>query len=106
MQGAEDGTRSAAERLFARLLRDAGITGWKANQRVAGYEVDVVFHDARIVVEIDGFAFHGDAETFVRDRNKQNTLALAGYVVLRFTWRDLTDCPGRVIAEVKRAISA
>jgi very-short-patch-repair endonuclease len=106
LQAAEDGTRSAAERLFARLLTQAGITGWKANQRLVGYEVDVFFQNTKVIVEVDGFAHHTDPEAFQRDRKKQNALALAGYQVLRFTWLDLTEYPDRVIAEVKRAISA
>lgn len=106
LQAADSGARSEAERLLIRLLRAAGITGWKANQRVAGYEVDVLFRDAKVAVEIDGFAFHSDADAFQRDRKKQNAIALAGYQVLRFTWLDLTDYSDRVIAEVKRAVCA
>ncbi|BBY25994.1 type IV toxin-antitoxin system AbiEi family antitoxin domain-containing protein [Mycolicibacterium sediminis] len=106
LQAADDGARSEAEREMARLLRAAGITGWKPNRRIAGYEVDVVFRDAKVAIEIDGFAFHSDADAFQRDRSKQNAIALAGYQVLRFTWLDLVEYPGRVIAEVKRAIRA
>jgi len=88
------------------LLTSAGITGWKANQRIAGYEVDVLFREAGVAIEIDGFAFHSDAETFQRDRNKQNAIALAGYQILRFTWLDLVEYPQRVITDVNRAIRA
>lgn len=106
LQAADGGARSAAERLFAQLLRQAGITGWKANQRVAGYEVDYVFEASKVAIEIDGLAFHSDPDDFQRDRVKQNALALAGWQVLRFTWLDLTEYPERVIAEVNRATSA
>jgi very-short-patch-repair endonuclease len=106
LQAADDGARSEAERLLIRLLRTAGVTGWRANQRIAGYEVDVLFRDAKVAVEIDGFAFHSDAEAFQRDRKKQNAIALAGYQVLRFTWLDLTEYPDRVIAELTRAVCA
>ena len=102
---ADDGARSEAERLMVRVLRAAKITGWRTNQRVAGYEVDVLFRDARVAIEVDGFAFHTDAETFQRDRTKQNAIALAGYQVLRFTWLDLTEYPQRVVVEVRRVIS-
>lgn len=34
LQAASDGARSEAERLIHRLLRGAGITGWRANHRV------------------------------------------------------------------------
>ena len=91
---------------MVRLLRAARITGWSANQRLAGYEVDVLFRTERVAIEIDGFAFHSDAESFQRDRAKQNAIALIGYQVLRFTWLDLIEYPDRVLDEVKRAIRA
>ncbi|MCV7013114.1 type IV toxin-antitoxin system AbiEi family antitoxin domain-containing protein [Mycolicibacterium madagascariense] len=106
LHAAEGGAKSEAERLFKRLLTKAGITGWTANQRVAGYEVDFVFRAERLAVEIDGFAFHSASDDFQHDRIKQNAIALAGFQVLRFTWLDLTEYPERVLAEVRRAISA
>lgn len=90
--------------MLVRLLRTSGITGWTVNRQIAGYEVDILFRDARVVIEIDGFAFHSDAETFQRDRSRQNAIALAGYQILRFTWLDLVEYPERVIAEIRRAI--
>ena len=106
LQAADDGARSAAERLLIQLLRKAGITGWKANYPVAGYKVDVAFPDCKVAIEVDGLAFHSNAEDFQNDRIRQNAVALAGWQVLRFTWLDLTEYPDRVIAEIKRAICA
>lgn len=106
LQAASNGTRSEAERLFARLLDRAGIRGWKANYPVAGYEVDFAFVDPKVAVEIDGLAFHSDADDFHKDRIRQNAIALAGWQVLRFTWLDLTEYPDRVIATLRQAISA
>jgi very-short-patch-repair endonuclease len=104
LRAVQDGTRSDAERLFVRLLRSHRITGWRTNQRIAGYEVDVVFRAAKLAIEVDGFAFHSDPEAFQHDRKKQNAIALVGYQVLRFTWLDLTEYSERVIAEVRGAI--
>jgi very-short-patch-repair endonuclease len=101
LQAAEEGTRSAAERLFAKLLRQAGITGWKANQKLLGYEVDFLFEDALLVVEVDGWAHHADPETFRRDRVKQNALIRGRYRVLRYTWIDLAEYSDRVVAEIR-----
>jgi very-short-patch-repair endonuclease len=106
LQAADGGAKSEAERLFRRLLTRAGIGGWMANRRVAGYEVDFVFRDAKLAIEIDGFAFHSDSNDFQHDRIKQNAIALAGWQVLRFTWLDLTEYPERVLAEVRRALRA
>lgn len=105
LRAAEDGTRSAAERLLAKLLRGAGITGWKANYRVAGYKVDYAFPDVKLILETDGFAFHSDVDDFNNDRKRQNALILAGYLVLRFTWLDLTEYPERVVAQIQCALS-
>lgn len=104
LQAADGGARSEAERLFKQLLTRADISGWRANQRVAGYEVDFVFRGAKVAIEVDGFAFHSGTDDFHHDRIKQNAIALAGWQVLRFTWLDLVEHPERVIAEVRRAV--
>ncbi|MGE2689750.1 DUF559 domain-containing protein [Mycolicibacterium pulveris] len=106
LQAASDGARSEAERLFGKLLRDAGITGWRTNYPVGGYKVDVAFIDQKVAIEVDGWAFHSDAEVFVNDRTRQNAISLLGWKVLRFTWFDLTMHPQRVIAEIKYALSS
>ncbi|WP_040538852.1 DUF559 domain-containing protein [Mycolicibacterium tusciae] len=104
LQAASDGARSEAERLLVRLLREAGIKGWRANHAVGGYKVDVAFPAHMVAIEVDGWAFHSGAEVFVKDRNRQNAIALLGWKVLRFTWFDLTEYPQRVIAEIKHAL--
>jgi very-short-patch-repair endonuclease len=106
LQAADGGARSEAERRLVSLLRSAGITGWLANHPVAGYSVDVAFQAAWVAIEVDGLAFHTDSEAFHNDRVRQNAIALAGWQVLRFTWLDLFEYPDRVIATIRRAISA
>jgi hypothetical protein len=101
-----DGSRSAAERLMIRLLDRAGIKGWAANgvlrddRGVIGVG-DLVFREARVVIEVDGWAFHISPDRFQRDRERQNRLVAAGWTVLRFTWRDLTERPGYVVATIR-----
>jgi very-short-patch-repair endonuclease len=106
LQAASDGARSEAERLLVKLLRQAGITGWKTNYPVGGYRVDVGFPKQKVAIEVDGWAFHSDHEVFHKDRKRQNAIALLGWQVLRFTWLDLTEYPQRVIAEIRYAISS
>lgn len=103
LTAAADGARSAAERLLIKLLREAGITGWKANYRLGRYVIDVAFPTDKLAIETDGWAFHHDQEVFQKDRVKQNEIALMGWQVLRFTWLDLTEYPQRVIAEIRLA---
>jgi very-short-patch-repair endonuclease len=106
LQAASDGARSAAERLLVKLLREAGITGWRTNHPVGGYKVDVAFPDPKVAIETDGLAFHSDADVFHQDRVRQNNITLLGWQVLRFTWLDLIEYPQRVIAVIRSAISA
>ncbi|OBG12474.1 hypothetical protein A5765_14005 [Mycolicibacterium celeriflavum] len=105
LQATSDGAQSAAERLLIKLLREAGITGWKANYRVGGYKVDVGFPGPKVAIETDGLAFHVGSDEFHQDRVRQNNITLLGWQVLRFTWLDLTVYPERVIAVIRSAIS-
>ena len=81
-----DGAAAESERTLHRLLRRAEVNGWVPNYRlpVAGriYVVDVAFPAARLAVEIDGLAYHSDAERFQGDRHRQNDLVGAGWTVL------------------------
>ncbi|SDV00073.1 Very-short-patch-repair endonuclease [Microlunatus sagamiharensis] len=99
---------SAAERLCHRLLREAGISGWKANLPVrAGgrrYYLDVAFADAMLVVEIDGRLHEDDVDVFENDRWRQNALVLEGWTVLRFTWAMLRDRPDHVVQTIRDAL--
>ncbi len=99
---------SAAERKFHRLLRDAGITGWKANRPVVLDDftcyVDVLFRNLNLAIEIDGRLFHTGADVFETDRSRQNQLVLDGWCVLRFTWTMIEERPETVLAMVREAI--
>lgn len=106
LQAASGGARSEAERLLVKLLREAGITGWRTNYPVGRYKVDVGFPGSKVAIEADGFAFHSDQEDFQQDRERQNNIMLLGWQVLRFTWLDLTEYPQRVIAIIRSATSA
>jgi very-short-patch-repair endonuclease len=71
---------------------------------VSGYEVDFVWPNERLIVEVDGFAFHSTRAAFERDRARDRTLHAAGYVVLRVTWRQLVRGPEMVVAELAAAL--
>jgi very-short-patch-repair endonuclease len=103
------GSRSEGERRLHQVLIDAGIDGWSANVPIQhnGTRVavaDVLFPDARLVIEFDGRAWHSDSGAFQRDRIRQNRLVGAGLTVLRFTWEDVVARPERVVAEVRAAL--
>lgn len=57
------------------------------------------------MVEVDGWAFHGMREAFERDRRRDADLQLAGYRVLRVTWRRLVAQPLAVAALLGAALA-
>ncbi|MBJ8344129.1 DUF559 domain-containing protein [Antrihabitans sp. YC2-6] len=106
LHSAGAGGHSEAERMLHRLLRGAGIIGWRQHVNSCGFEIDVAFGHAKIAIEVDGWAWHRDAERFVRDAERQNILVNAGWVVLQFTWHQLTRTPEKVLATITAALTA
>lgn len=97
-------TRSEAEERFLTTVRDGQLPEPEANQRICGLEVDFLWRDRRLVVEIDGFAFHSSRQAFERDRDRDAILLAAGYRVMRLTWRKLVDQPGATLARLAAAL--
>ncbi|HEY2297271.1 MAG TPA: DUF559 domain-containing protein [Jatrophihabitans sp.] len=105
-----DGAAAQSERLLHAILRRAGLTGWHANLPVFAGEqlvavLDVAFPAAKLAIEVDGWAFHSDADRFQRDRHRQNALHALGWTVLRFTWADLTTRPSYVAATIRAQLA-
>jgi len=98
-------TRSELERSFLELCRGAGLPDPLVNTMVAGLEVDTLWASDRLVVELDGFAFHHTSTAFERDRRRDARLQLAGYRVLRVTARWLEGEPAAVAATVRSLLA-
>ncbi|MCM3845278.1 DUF559 domain-containing protein [Pseudonocardia sp. DR1-2] len=101
-----DRADSVAERRMMRLLREAGVTGWVHGHRFGPWTLDLAFPERRLAIEVDGWAWHVDAERFAADRRKGNALGTAGWVLLRFTWADLTGAPELVVRRVREVLAA
>ena len=97
-------TRSEAERRLLRLIRASRLPEPVTNRRVAGWEVDAFWPRHRLVVEVDGYAYHGNRAAFERDRRKDAALVAAGYRVVRVTWRQIADEPHVVVALLARLL--
>ena len=99
-------TRSWAERRMVSLCRQARIPVPVTNTRLHGWEVDCLWPEQRLVVEVDGYKFHGDRFAFESDRRKGAALVAAGYRVIRVTYRQLKDEPLAVIGAIALALGA
>ena len=98
-------TRSVAEDRLLALIAKAGLPRPLTNARVAGHEVDVLWPRERLIVEMDGYAYHGNRLAFEHDRRRDAELAAAGYRVIRVTWRQLTREPEAVLVRLAQAIA-
>jgi very-short-patch-repair endonuclease len=98
-------SRSEAERRLKELVRKANLPPPVTNTRIGRYEVDALWPRQRLVVEVDGFAFHSTRQAFERDRARDAALQIAGHRVVRLTWRQLADEPHAVVATLAAALS-
>lgn len=83
-------TRSELERRFLDLIRAAGLPVPLVNTMVEGYEVDAFWPRARLVVELQSWAYHRDRGAFERDHSKAARLKATGHEFLALTHRQLT----------------
>jgi very-short-patch-repair endonuclease len=76
----------------------------EVNVRLAGWMVDALWPEQRVVVELDGHQNHRSPAQIERDRRKDLELRAAGFIVLRYTWTQVIQQPGLVIADLRAAL--
>jgi very-short-patch-repair endonuclease len=97
-------TRSEAEEMLLALVDQARLPRPEVNTRVGRFEVDFCWRSARIVVEVDGYAFHSSRAALERDHRRDAELQQLGFLVIRITWRELRFEPMTVVASVAGAL--
>jgi Protein of unknown function (DUF559) len=100
-------TRNDLEEAFLRLTRTANLPAPEVNAWIPfpegdGAEADFLWRDLGLVIETDGNETHGTRQAFERDRLRDQRLALLGYQVIRFTWRQVFAEAERVAATVTK----
>jgi very-short-patch-repair endonuclease len=98
-------TRSELERIFLELVRRANLPLPVVNGLVLTWEVDFHWPRHRLIVETDSRAFHAHALAFHQDRQRDLELELAGWHVLRISWRQVLDEPERVAALLRSRLT-
>ncbi len=89
-EGGPPFTRSVAERRCLDLFESAGLPRPLANARVGPYELDFLWPDVGVAVEVDGRAYHSADPRFEGDRRKDAWLRARSIQVVRLTWRQIT----------------
>ena len=104
-------TKKELEERFLALCRAAGLPQPEVNEWITlddgiAYKIDFLWRRERLAVETDGWGSHGTRQAFENDRRRDRLLSLAGWTVVRFTWRDVEREPDDVTATLARLWSA
>jgi very-short-patch-repair endonuclease len=99
-----DRTRSDLEAAFLALFQRFRLPEPEVNVKLGRWEVDFLWRAERVVVEADYWGYHRGSVAFEDDHARDLDLRTAGYVVLRFTDRQLEGEPQRVSAVLGAAL--
>ncbi len=96
---------SVLEVAMARLLQRHGLPPAEFHPSIAGYVPDFRLIGTPILIECDGWEFHGMTRAqFERDRERDQALAAAGYVVVHLTWRQITKRASQTAARLRALV--
>lgn len=98
-------TRFELEATALPLILAAGLPRPRVNEHVEGHRVDLHWPEHRLVVELDGRTWHSDPTAFEADRLRDGDLLLAGWRVLRVTWRQLTRDRAAVVSRLRQLLA-
>jgi very-short-patch-repair endonuclease len=105
-------TWSDLEEAFLAACRRAGLPTPEVNALIdpddadpTAIRVDFVWREQRVIVETDGHETHRTRRAFEEDRLRDQRLIVAGWTVIRITWRQLTQRPQEVTARIAQLLS-
>ncbi len=91
-------TRSALEERFLALVASAGLPTPRTNVRLAPASRSTPCGPSTARRRVDGAASHRTATAFAADRRRDGALQVARYRIVRFTWQDVAERAGDVVA--------
>ncbi len=110
VHGGQSALEHRLEVKTAAMLRRARIDDFIGQYRVVvadgrSFRVDFAWPDRRLVVECDGFRWHGQHASWKRDRRRIAALERAGWRVLVITWDDVTRHRAETIDRVRLVLA-
>lgn len=97
-------TKSDLEELFLNFAEEVGLPRPETNVHVEGLEVDCVWRQQRVVIEVDGWETHKTRAAFERDREKSRILQAAGWRCVPVTYLQLEHASREIARDVRRLI--
>jgi len=68
------------------------------------FEIDALWAEERVTVELDSRSVHGTKKRFESDRHRDRILVAEGYRTVHVTWRQLRDEPDEIVADLRKAL--
>jgi very-short-patch-repair endonuclease len=68
------------------------------------FQIDALWEEERVAVELDSRGIHGTNRNFEADRQRDRILLAEGWRTVRVTWRHLQEEPDAVAADLKQAL--
>jgi very-short-patch-repair endonuclease len=99
-------SRSDGEERFLELVRAGGLPDPELNAQIGPYTVDAFWRDVGLVVEIDGYGFHGTRRSFDTDHERDQYLSARDLTVLRFTRDQVVKQPAVVLVRLTQRLTA
>jgi very-short-patch-repair endonuclease len=101
-------TRNDFEETFVALVDAYGLRRPRMNGTLAlrgrFFEIDALWEDERVAVELDSRSVHGTNRNFESDKQRDRILLAEGWRTVRVTWRQLKDEPAEVAADLRLAL--
>jgi very-short-patch-repair endonuclease len=97
--------RSMLEVLLLQLCDDHHLPVPATNAQVEGFTVDFYWPHKRLIIEADSYTYHSMPSAFERDRERDQRLTLAGYIVVRFTYKQVTRQRQAVADRIRRLLT-
>lgn len=102
---------SELERAFLRLVRAGELPRPRAQHHVRLHgggvaALDFAYPELKLGIELDGWAVHSGRAAFEQDRRRNAELAGLGWVILTYTWRQVTRHPRFVVENLGHALRA
>ena len=99
-------TQSELERRFLEIVRAAGLPEPSANVLVHGQLVDFYWPERRLIVEVDGYAFHKTRLVIENDRHRDLALQAEGELVVRLTSRQILREAVKLVIDLRRLLGS
>jgi very-short-patch-repair endonuclease len=75
------------------------------NQTIAGHEVDAVYREQRLIIELDSRQFHTTTHAFEQDRDRDADHLNAGFRTLRITGERLQEQEAKEARRLREILS-